>query len=165
MFHGVRAFLPAMLASDEPAWVWNMSSVGGVSTVQLQAPYIVSKHAVLALTECLRLEVELAGHDHHVCVQAVLPGPVQSNIFTAAGGVDGGSGDAAAASESERTAMHQLSAMDPLTAAEAIFAQSAAGGFYLTTHPDAVAGAMTERARVLREQAIPKLRSRRFATK
>lgn len=165
VFHGVRAFLPAMLASDEPAWVWNMSSVGGVSTVQLQAPYIVSKHAVLALTECLRVEVELAGHDDHVCVHAVLPGPVQSNIFTAAGGVDGGSGDAAEASESERTAMHQITTMDPLTAAEAIFDQSAAGGFYLTTHPDAVAGAMTERARVLSEQAIPKLRTRRFATR
>ncbi|OBJ40239.1 oxidoreductase [Mycolicibacterium mucogenicum] len=165
VFHGVRAFLPAMLASDEPAWVWNMSSVGGVSTVQLQAPYIVSKHAVLALTECLRVEVELAGHDNHVCVQAVLPGPVQSNIFTAAGGVDGGSGAAADASESERAAMHQLSAMDPLTAAEAIFDQSAAGGFYLTTHPDAIAGAMAERARGLSEQAIPKLRTRRFATK
>lgn len=165
VFHGVWAFLPAMLASVEPAWVWNMSSVGGVSTVQLQAPYIVSKHAVLALTECLRVEVELAGHDDHVCVQAVLPGPVQSNIFTAAGGVDGVSGNAADASESERTAMHQLTAMDPMTAAEIIFEQSAAGGFYLTTHPDAVAGAMTERARVLREQAIPKLRSRRFAGK
>lgn len=165
VFHGVRAFLPAMLASVEPAWVWNMSSVGGVSTVQLQAPYIVSKHAVLALTECLRVEVELAGHDDHVCVQAVLPGPVQSNIFTAAGGVDGGSRNAADASESERTAMHQITAMDSLTAAEIIFDQSAAGGFYLTTHPDAVAGAMTERARVLREQAIPKLRSRRFAAK
>ncbi|RUP27910.1 MAG: SDR family NAD(P)-dependent oxidoreductase [Mycolicibacterium sp.] len=165
VFHGVRAFLPAMLASGEPAWVWNMSSVGGVSTVQLQAPYIVSKHAVLALTECLRVEVELAGHDDHVCVQAVLPGPVQSNIFTAAGGVDGGSRNAADASESERTAMHQITAMDPMTAAEIIFDQSAAGGFYLTTHPDAVAGAMTERARVLREQAIPKLRSRRFAAK
>ena len=120
VFHGVRAFLPTMLASDEPAWVWNMSSVGGVSTVPLQAPYIVSKHAVLALTECLRVEVELAGHDDHICVQAVLPGPVQSNIFTAAGGVDSGSSDAAAASESERTAMHQITAMDPLAAAKVV---------------------------------------------
>ena len=101
VFHGVRAFLPAMLATDEPAWVWNMSSVGGVSTVQLQAPYIVSKHAVLALTECLRVEVELAGHDDHVCVQAVLPGPVQSNIFAAAGGVDSTGGDAADALTSD----------------------------------------------------------------
>ncbi|MUL78396.1 SDR family oxidoreductase [Mycolicibacterium sp. CBMA 226] len=165
VFHGVRAFLPAMLASGEPAWVWNMSSVGGVSTVQLQAPYIVSKHAVLALTECLRVEVELAGHDDHVCVQAVLPGPVQSNIFTAAGGVDDVGADASEASESERAAMHQLSAMDPLTAAEVIFDHSAAGGFYLTTHPDAVAGAMADRARVLGEQVIPKLRHRRFTTK
>lgn len=164
VFHGVRAFLPAMLASGEPAWVWNMSSVGGVSTVPLQAPYILSKHAVLALTECLRVEVELAGHDNHVCVQAVLPGPVRSNIFTAAGGVDSGNGDAADASEAERTAMHQITTMDPLTAAQIIFDQAAAGGFYLTTHPDAVTGAMTERAQILREQATPKLRNRRFAT-
>ena len=35
----------------------------------------------------------------------------------------------------------------------------------LRAHPEAVAGAMAERARVLREQAIPKLRNRRFATK
>jgi short-subunit dehydrogenase len=134
-----------------------------VSTVPLQAPYIVSKHAVLALTECLRLEVELAGHAEHICVQAVLPGPVQSNIFTAAGGVASGGG--ADASESERSAMHQIVAMDALTAAETIFEQSAAGGFYLTTHPDAIAAAMTERGRVLTGQIAPLLRERRFSTK
>ena len=92
-----RAGVPA--ADDggaaTPAWVWNLSSIGGVAAVPLQAPYIMSKHAVLALTECLRLEVELAGHADHVHVQAVLPGAVKSNIFEAAGGVD--DGDVAAA--------------------------------------------------------------------
>ena len=77
-----------MMAADEPAWVWNLSSIGGVAVVPLQAPYIMSKHAVLALTECLRLEVEQAGHDQHIHVQAVLPGAVVSNIFESAGGVD-----------------------------------------------------------------------------
>lgn len=163
VFHGVRAFLPAMMATTEPAWVWNTSSVGGVSTVPLQAPYIVSKHAVLALTECLRLEVELAGHAEHICVQAVMPGPVESNIFTAAGGVEGDG--AADASESERSAMHKLVAMDALTAADTIFEQSAAGGFYLTTHPNAIATAMIERGRVLSGQVAPLLRERRFSTK
>ena len=43
---------------------WNLSSIGGVALVPLQAPYIMSKHAVLALTECLQLEVQQAGHDH-----------------------------------------------------------------------------------------------------
>ena len=89
VFHGVRAFLPKMIAAGTPAWVWNLSSIGGVAAVPLQAPYIMSKHAVLALTECLRLEVQLAGHDH-IRVQAVLPGAVASNIFESAGGVDDG---------------------------------------------------------------------------
>ncbi|OBK94544.1 SDR family NAD(P)-dependent oxidoreductase, partial [Mycobacterium sp. 1165178.9] len=88
VFFGVRAFLPKMMATDEQAWVWNLSSVGGVVAIPLQAPYIMSKHAVLALTECLHLDVKMAGHEHHIHVQAVLPGAVVSNIFESAGGVD-----------------------------------------------------------------------------
>ncbi|MGB8405325.1 MAG: SDR family NAD(P)-dependent oxidoreductase [Mycobacterium sp.] len=161
VFHGVRAFLPAMVKTDSPAWVWNMSSIGGVSAVARQAPYIISKHAVLALTECLRLEVEMAGHADHICVQAVLPGPVQSNIFTAAGGVDDES--ASEASDSERDAMYSIVAMDALTAAETIFDQSAEGGFYLSTHPKQIRASMADRGRALSEQQTPRLRGRRFA--
>ena len=83
VFHGVRAFLPKMIEAGSPTWVWNLSSIGGVAVVPLQAPYITSKHAVLALTECLALEVAHAGHDH-IHVQAVLPGAVVSNIFESA---------------------------------------------------------------------------------
>lgn len=161
VFHGVRAFLPRMLANQEPAWVWNLSSVGGVAVVPLQAPYIMSKHAVLALTECLRLEVQHAGHDHHIHVQAVLPGAVVSNIFESAGGVDGGD---IAAAESQRSAMLDIKAeaMDPLAAAEAVFEQAAEGRFYLLTQPDYVGSAMAERAEVLVSQRPPALRGRRF---
>ena len=150
VFHGVRGFLPPMIAMGEPAWVWNLSSIGGVAAVPLQAPYIMSKHAVLALTECLRLEVELAGHNH-IHVQAVLPGAVVSNIFESAGGVD--TGDVAAA-ESQRGAMLDIKAdaMDPLAAAEAVFDQAAQGRFYLLTQPDYVGSAMAERANVLISQ-------------
>ena len=162
VFHGVRAFLPRMLATEEPAWVWNLSSIGGVAVVPLQAPYIMSKHAVLALTECLRLEVQHAGHAHHIHVQAVLPGAVASNIFESAGGVD--HGDVAAA-ESQRAAMLDIKteAMDPLAAAEAVFGQAAEGRFYLLTQPDYVGSAMAERAEVLVSQRPPTLRTgRRF---
>ena len=161
VFHGVRAFLPPMIAAGEPAWVWNLSSVGGVVAIPLQAPYIMSKHAVLALTECLRLEVELAGHNH-IHVQAVLPGAVVSNIFESAGGVD--DGDVAAA-ESQRSAMLDIKAdaMDPLAAAEAVFEQAAEGRFYLLTQPDYVGSAMAERAETLASQRPPALRAgRRF---
>jgi NAD(P)-dependent dehydrogenase (short-subunit alcohol dehydrogenase family) len=161
VFYGVRAFLPPMIAAGEPAWVWNLSSIGGVAAVPLQTPYIMSKHAVLALTECLRLEVELAGHDH-IHVQAVLPGAVASNIFESAGGVD--TGDVAAA-ESQRSAMLDIKAdaMDPVAAAEVVFDQAAEGRFYLLTQPEYVGSAMAERAEILASQRPPALRKgRRF---
>lgn len=160
VFHGIRAFVPKMMTTDAPAWVWNLSSIGGVAVVPLQAPYIMSKHAVLALTECLHLEVQAAGHDHHLHVQAVLPGAVVSNIFESAGGVD--SGDTGAA-EGQRTAMLDIKAeaMDPLAAAEVVFEQAAEGRFYLLTQPDYVGSAMAERARVLSSQEAPRLRTER----
>jgi NAD(P)-dependent dehydrogenase (short-subunit alcohol dehydrogenase family) len=154
VFHGVRAFLPKMMATDEQAWVWNLSSVGGVLAIPLQAPYIMSKHAVLALTECLYLDVRSAGHDHHIHVQAVLPAAVVSNIFESAGGVDA-DGDVAVA-EAQRRAMLDVkaAAMDAPAAAATIFEQAAEGRFYLLTQPS-VGEAMAERANVLAAQHFP----------
>jgi NAD(P)-dependent dehydrogenase (short-subunit alcohol dehydrogenase family) len=155
VFHGVKAFLPRMMAEPGQSWVWNLSSVGGVGASPLQAPYIMSKHAVLALTECLHQEVELAGHGHHVHVQAVLPGAVASNIFEAAGAVD--DGDVAAA-EDHRAAMLRVKAqaMDPLAAARVLFDQAADGEFYLLSQPF-VADAMAARADVLTHRRAPRL--------
>jgi NAD(P)-dependent dehydrogenase (short-subunit alcohol dehydrogenase family) len=160
VFYGVRAFLPKMMAADEQAWVWNLSSVGSVVSIPLQGTYIASKHAVLALTECLHLDVQMAGHDHHIHVQAVLPGAVVSNIFDSAGGVDPDASDVAAA-EQQRSAMIALkaAAMDPIAAAEAIFEQAAEGRFYLLTQQKHVGLAMTERANVLASQRPPMLRT------
>lgn len=159
VFHGIRAFLPHMIAAGSPAWVWNLSSIGGVAVVPLQAPYIMSKHAVLALTECLALETQLAGHDH-IHVQAVLPGAVVSNIFESAGGVS--DGDIGAA-EAQRSAMLDIKAeaMDPLAAAEVVFEQSAEGRFYLLTQPEYVGNAMVERADILANRRPPILRTKR----
>lgn len=163
VFYGIRAFLPKMMmATGEQAWVWNLSSVGGVVAIPLQAPYIMSKHAVLALTECLYLEVQTAGHDHHIHVQAVLPGAVVSEIFESAGGVDPAGATDAGAAEAQRTAMLDVkaAAMDPLMAAEVLFAQAAEGRFYLHSHPDTVGAAMAERANILATQRHPMLRTR-----
>jgi NAD(P)-dependent dehydrogenase (short-subunit alcohol dehydrogenase family) len=158
VFFGVRAFLPKMMATQEQAWVWNLSSVGGVVAIPLQAPYIMSKHAVLALTECLHLDVLSTGHDDHIHVQAVLPGAVVSNIFESAGGVESNAGDVDAA-EAQRSAMLQIkaAAMDPLAAAETVFEQAAEGRFYLLTQ-QSIESAMKERANVLAAQRPPALK-------
>ena len=160
VFHGIRAFLPRMFAHPGKSWVWNLSSIGGVSAGPLQAPYIMSKHAVLAITECLHQEVELAGHAGHVHVQAVLPGAVASNIFESAGAVE--AGDTAAAEE-HRAAMLKIKqqAMDPLDAARVFFDQAAAGEFYLTSQ-GFVRDAMAARADTLAHRRAPVLPTAEF---
>jgi NAD(P)-dependent dehydrogenase (short-subunit alcohol dehydrogenase family) len=163
VFHGVRAFLPKMMATEDQAWVWNLSSVGAVMAIPLQGSYIMSKHAVLALTECLYLDVQSAGHDHHIHVQAVLPGAVVSNIFESAGGVDASDAADAAAAEQQRSAMLDVkaAAVDPLAAAATIFEQAAEGRFYLLTEAESGGAAMTERGNVLAAQRPPSLSRRR----
>lgn len=160
VFHGIKAFLPRMLADARQSWVWNLSSIGGVGASPLQAPYIMSKHAVLAITECLHQEVAISGHSGHVHVQAVLPGAVASNIFESAGAVD--AGDVTAA-EDHRAAMLKIKdqAMDPVEAARAFFDQAAAGEFYLTSQ-GFVRDAMAARADVLLHRRAPFLPSGEF---
>jgi len=155
VFHAVKAFVPRMMAEPRQSWVWNLSSVGGVCASPLQAPYIMSKHAVLALTECLHQEVELAGHTDHVHVQAVLPGAVASDIFESAPAVEDGDIHAA---EGHRAAMLRIraGATDPVDAARVFFDQAAEGEFYLRSQPF-VADAMAARAEVLVRRRAPLL--------
>jgi len=51
VIHGIRTFVPIMLAQDEPGWVVNTASMGGL--VPGSSPYGVSKHAVVAISEGL----------------------------------------------------------------------------------------------------------------
>ena len=155
VFYGVQCLSAEMMATGEHAWVWNLSSIGGVVAIPLQAPYIMSKHAVLAITECLRLEVELAGHPNHIHVQAVLPGAVVSNIFESAGGVDSSamSGPPIA---TRRHAGHQGRRHGSVAAAETVFEQAAAGTL-LSGDPTVVVAAMAERAKFLSPNVPPAL--------
>lgn len=154
VFNGIRAMVPRMAAAEVPASIWNLSSIGGLSPAPRQAPYIVSKHAVLALTECLKLEVDTAGYDIRVGV--VIPGPVTSQIFERAGGSDEGDTEAGAAERQAMLAVKEIS-MPAIEAAEQVFTHAAEGKFYLHTHPEMSAGIMSARAESLRTQAAPQL--------
>ena len=158
-FYGIRAFLPKMIAAkaSPPKYVWNVSSVGGVSAAPLQAPYIMSKHAVLSVTECLYLEV--ASVEADIRVAAVLPGVVVTKIFENAGGV-GRDADTLAA-EGQRAAMLKVreQGMTALAAAETTFAQAAEGEFFILTQPDMIGEAMSRRADQLLDRRPPRSRS------
>lgn len=75
--HGIRAFVPGMLAHGEPAHVVNTVSMTAV--IAPGSLYDVTKHAVLALTEVLARDLRERGA--RIGVTALCPGTVATNLF------------------------------------------------------------------------------------
>ena len=148
--HGVHAFVPAMLAAGEPAFIANVASVGAFGQMPMQAAYITSKHALQAFAETLALEIGLTGKPIHVA--SVIPGAVATAIFDRAN-----KGDAAA--ERHRAIMQAMLAasMAPADAARIIFARLAARDFFIMTHPDDARAIIAGRIDFLSKLAAPAL--------
>ncbi|SRR5579883_182114 len=53
VIYGIKYFIPRMLNQDEECFVVNTASLAGLTTGAGLAPYIVTKHAVVSLTETL----------------------------------------------------------------------------------------------------------------
>lgn len=79
VLNGIRAFVPLMLARGAPARIVNTASVGGFLPSPLMGPYGASKFAVVALTESLKLELDMLAAP--ISVSLLAPGPVHSAIF------------------------------------------------------------------------------------
>ena len=77
--HGSRIFARRMLAGGQPGYIANVASIGALGMMPTQAPYMMSKHAVLSFTECLFLEMQLQAAP--IQVSAVLPAQVATRIF------------------------------------------------------------------------------------
>lgn len=75
--NGLRAFLPRMLAGAA-GHVVNVASLAGLTAPPFLSPYVASKHAVVALSESLALELKTIRSPIRVSV--VCPGVVQSRI-------------------------------------------------------------------------------------
>lgn len=145
VYHGVRAFVPGMIAAKEPAHVVNLASVGGLGTGPFQAPYIITKHGVLVLTECLWQE--FATEKIPIGVSAVLPGPVSTEIF-----VDASSADDRGPGAVHLDQMRNLLAtygMPPNVAAELVLAGIEADDLWIHTHPEMSDAAIRARTSAL----------------
>jgi NAD(P)-dependent dehydrogenase (short-subunit alcohol dehydrogenase family) len=81
--NGVRAFVPHLVAAGR-GHVVNTASMAGLTTVPGggNGAYSATKHAVVGLSETLRLELAL--HAPDVGVTVLCPGPVPSRIHDAA---------------------------------------------------------------------------------
>jgi NAD(P)-dependent dehydrogenase (short-subunit alcohol dehydrogenase family) len=77
--HGIQTFMPIMLEQDSEAHVVNTASVAGLLMNVFSVLYGVSKHAVVALSESLHLELSL--RKAKVSVSVLCPGPVNTDIM------------------------------------------------------------------------------------
>jgi NAD(P)-dependent dehydrogenase (short-subunit alcohol dehydrogenase family) len=78
VIHGVRAFVPLILASGEEGHVVNTSSMAAVLALPGIAPYTVAKHGVLGLSDVLRAELQAVGAP--VGVSVVMPGMIRTGM-------------------------------------------------------------------------------------
>lgn len=80
VIHGIRAFVPRMIAQGDPCHVVTVASGAGITVNPGFCSYSMTKHAVVALTEALYLDL-LTQRIANVGVTVVMPGVVQSGIM------------------------------------------------------------------------------------
>jgi NAD(P)-dependent dehydrogenase (short-subunit alcohol dehydrogenase family) len=76
--HGIRSFVPGMVARGEPGHIVNTASIGGLVAFPSLAPYTAAKYAVVGLSECLEHDFRAGGVPLGVSV--LCPGPVLSSL-------------------------------------------------------------------------------------
>ena len=76
--HGIRSFVPRMLAQHERCHVVNTASVAGLLSVPGSSVYCVSKHGVVTLSECLLHDLRRANGD--IGVSVLCPAYVNTGI-------------------------------------------------------------------------------------
>jgi len=151
VIHGVRAFVPRIIASGKEAWIGNLSSVGAFGQMPAQTAYIVTKHAVQAFSECLYLEMELKKLPIHVC--SIIPGMMRTNIFNA----EGGAGEPANASGHRRAMFEMMRdyGMDLDQGCRLFLEQMAEKKFWVHSQPEMSEQALSGRIRFMQDQTPP----------
>lgn len=151
VIHGVRAFVPRIIASGKEAWIGNLSSVGAFGQMPAQTAYIVTKHAVQAFSECLYLEMELKKLPIHIC--SIIPGMMRTNIFNA----EGGAGEPANASGHRRAMFEMMRdhGMDLDEGCRLFLEQMAENKFWVHSQPEMSEQALNGRIRFMQDQTPP----------
>jgi NAD(P)-dependent dehydrogenase (short-subunit alcohol dehydrogenase family) len=78
VIHGVRSFVPRMLAQGEPGHVVNTASIAGLTSSAFMGAYNVSKHGVVTLSETLQRDLTMTGAQ--IGVSVLCPGWVNTGI-------------------------------------------------------------------------------------
>lgn len=81
VIHGLRSFVPIMLKQGDEGYIVNTASIAGLISGVGLAPYKVSKHGVVSLSETLYAELQQAGAP--IGVSVLCPSWVKTKIMDA----------------------------------------------------------------------------------
>jgi NAD(P)-dependent dehydrogenase (short-subunit alcohol dehydrogenase family) len=143
VLHGIRAFLPKLQAAGRPAHIVNTASLAGLVDGPLLAPYFVSKHAVVSLSECLYLELQ--AESSPIGVSVLCPGFVRTAIMDSSRNRGGGPDEAEQLQRPGASQLDQLmrfgitTGMDPTEVAEKVLAAVRDGRFWVLPHDGSTA--------------------------
>jgi NAD(P)-dependent dehydrogenase (short-subunit alcohol dehydrogenase family) len=132
--HGIRSFVPKMIAGGEAGHIVNTASMAGLIAGTANAIYYASKHAVVSISECIQNEFNQ--RKAPIGVSVLCPGPVQTEIVEA----DRNRPDAPAVSEEARENRARFqrfldSGVKPDDVGRLVVDSVKEGRFYVLTHP------------------------------
>jgi NAD(P)-dependent dehydrogenase (short-subunit alcohol dehydrogenase family) len=153
VIHGVRAFVPIMLAPDTDCHIVNTASMAGLISGPGLGAYRVTKHGVVALSETLYHD--LAERGAKVGVSVLCPGIVATRILESARNRPGHAptaGPPGPASTARWEALRTLvpAGMPPERVADAVFGALREDRFYILTHPEGKEALRTRMEDILR---------------
>ena len=134
--NGVRAFVPAMIAARR-GHVVNTASMAGLTTIPGggNGAYSASKHAVVGLSETLRVELDEVAPE--VGVTVFCPGPVPSRIHESARNRPAALADTGPVAVPARTSsMTPLTPVEPSVAGEQVARAIEEDRMYVVTGAD-----------------------------
>jgi NAD(P)-dependent dehydrogenase (short-subunit alcohol dehydrogenase family) len=140
VIHGVKVFTPLMLAQNTECHIINTSSAAGLVVGCGSAPYAVTKHAVVALSESLYLALQQ--RNSLVKVSVLCPGVVRTNIAYAERNRPAELRNEAVPMTPERQAglaafkAVMEASMPPQQVADVVFEAIQKEQFYILSHPE-----------------------------
>ena len=155
LVHGVRVFVPLMLAQDAECHIVNTASTAGLISGPGLGAYKVTKHGVVTLSETLHHE--LAERGAKVKVSVLCPGIVSTRIMESARNRPGDlppTGPRGPASEERWEALRRLvpAGMPAAQVADAVFEGLRKDRFYILTHPEGKEAVRTRMEDILQER-------------
>jgi NAD(P)-dependent dehydrogenase (short-subunit alcohol dehydrogenase family) len=135
VIHGLRSFMPRMLAAGEEGHIVNTASVAGLHGGPLISPYYATKHAVVGLSESLYVELRMA--NARVGASVLCPAFVKTRIGESGRNRPGAA--AASAGSDEFSAMVRgliEQGMAPESIADKVFDAIREDRFWILTHPE-----------------------------